>query len=352
MSYIDFYHDQDKAILSKIEKQPEFLVGHRAMSDDELKSLSPGEFADPVNRMFPISSRAETWRSIAYFNRQGPELIQKTAALSHKSAQEREQTRNLLAKAAQLWGLEDDEVEALSGFVTLGVLKKAEAEPGPGVTYGGTFVPVTPDTANTVACDFLRHAASMDRDIAKNTAGMLLKAAASASAELPADTSHKLQVQAGLGTCTAREAANAIFKVVPHIPHRAAITKVLSETRRALDKLPEGKLLLASQVSSLSAILSKAGTQYNIPHIAETLSSMRTVTPAVIEAGLNVRLDRVKLPGGVRASKAAIARNAEWLGTWLSNTHQAEAYTPDEIIDTLKKLTPVEILPLRARIGA
>jgi len=85
--FVDIYHDKSKTVLQQIMADrpdlPPFVVQHRAMTDDEIAHLSSAEFADMRNRMFPICSRAETWNSIAYFNRQP--LVEKKAVLSPES---------------------------------------------------------------------------------------------------------------------------------------------------------------------------------------------------------------------------------------------------------------------------
>jgi len=353
MDFIDFYHDPEQTIMGSIENAPPFLVGHRAMTDKELEGLSLREFADPNSRQFPIASRAETWRSIAYFNHQAQTLVAKQALLSPESAAEREKTRQLLAKAAQLWDLDDDEVVKLSEHVNLG-LHTAEAEevtPGPGITFNGQFVPVTGTTAPDTAADFLQHAPKMDRGVCRDTAGALLKAAESVGAELPLETKHELQVRAGEGTCTAGEAATILFKAVPHIPHKAEIHDTLSRLRTALDLTPPSRVLKKASVDRIAALLQKAGDHFVVPHVAESLEALRTITPAVLMSGVGAVRDTVKLPGGIRASKAKITSNASYLSTWLANTHKAEAHKPDDIVTELQKLTPVDLLPLREHIG-
>ena len=349
MDFVDFYHDQDKKIMSGIENAPPFLVNHRAMTDDELSGLVDREFADPVRRLFPIASKAETWRSIAYFNHQAETLISKRALLSPESAAEREKTRKLLVKAAKLWGLDDDETVQLSSFVNLGI-HQAEAEevdPGPGIQFRGHFVPVAKDTAGDTANEFLRHAASIDLDTRENTAGLLLKAAETVGAELPSATQHQLQAEAGIGTCTAGEAANVLFNFTPYIPHKAEVSKHMVSLRQALDRQPADTLLTSDHVDKLASTIKRLGTRYNIAHTAESLHALRTITPAFIQDGVAALKDQVTFPGGVRGSRTSIQKNADRLSTHLSNTHKAEAYQPDEIIAELQKLTPVDLLPLR-----
>lgn len=350
MDYIDYYSDPDKKIMQSVEELPPFLAGHRAMTEKELDSLGNRAFADPAHRRFPIASRAETWRSIAYFNRQP--MVHKEALLSPQSAKQRTEIRNMLAKAAQLWGLDDDEVAKLSDTVTLGVQKQAEGEEERnGFNFNGTFVEVSKDNAAEVAEDFMAHAASIDHLERIETAELVLKAAESAGAQLPPDVSSKLEAHALKGTCTARDASNAVDAILPYVPHKSASHKTLAQIRRTLDGMNADRLLLPSMVKNLGTSIASVGKKYHILKTAEVMQKLQTVTPTLIDTRLNEKRDEVNLPGGIVASRKHIASQAEWFSNWLSNHHSAEAYTPEEITDALQTLTPVELLPLRKRLG-
>jgi hypothetical protein len=348
--FVDFYKDKDKALLAEIRQEkaelPPFIVNHRAMSDEELGKLSRGSFADQASRTFPICSKAETWHSIAYFNKQ----LSKQAKLSPMSAQAREEIRETLAKAASLWGLDDEEVEKLREQVNLKVTKTAEAENC--IEFAGTAVPVrTAAEGKDAVYQFLDVAYGMPEQTRRHTALGVMKAASSVGAKIEEEDVRTLLQHAGAATCTVGDAVTVLDSIIPFIPHYAEACAPACGVRDELLKRKSGDLLDPKEVNDLVASLEGVAHKFNIKQ-ASISDSLRRITPADIEAEHAAIADVVKLPGGIMARKSAISENAMNLSDMLHNMYSVEAHRPEEIISALSKMTPREILPLRAHIGA
>ena len=348
--FVDFYKDSAKAIDQMIRQEkahlPPFMVRHRAMSDNELAGLSRGSFADPDTRTFPICSRAETWHSIAYFNRQ----VLKQAALSPMSAEARNKVRAMLTKAASLWGLDDEEVEQLKNQVNLNIVKTAEAENS--IDVGGTSIEVKDaEAGKTAACQFLDIAHGMPEGLRRRTANSVMKAASAVGTELEEDEIRALLQHAGAATCTAGDAVTVMDGIVPFIPHFAECLEPALRLRDAMASRPGGTLLQPKEVNDLVASLESIVDRYNIKK-ANISEALRRITPVDLQEEYKAMSDIVKLPGGILARKTAVAENAETLSNALHNMHGVTAYKPEAIIKALRGMTPREILPLRQYIGA
>ena len=348
--FVDFYKDSAKAIAQMIRKEkaqlPPFMVRHRAMSEDELSGLSRGSFADPDTRTFPICSRAETWHSIAYFNRQ----VLKQAALSPMSAEARNKVRAMLTKAASLWGLDDDEVEQLKNQVNLNIVKTAEAENT--ISIGGTSIEVKDaEAGKEAACQFLDVAPGMSEGLRRRTANSVMKAASAVGTELEETEIRTLLQHAGAATCTVGDAVTVMDGIVPFIPHFALCRESAGRLRDAMAARPSGSLLQPKEVNDLVASLESIVDRYNIKN-ANVSEALRRITPVDLQDEYKAMTDVVKLPGGIMARKTAVAENAETLSNTLHNMYSVTAYKPDDIIKALRGMTPREILPLRQYIGA
>ena len=352
---VDFYHDSGHSIFEQIRKDtpelPAFMVRHRAMAETELEGLSRGEFADPGSRIFPICSKAETWNSIAYFNRQRfQDQVSKTAALSPMSFEAREKIRENLAKAASMWGLDDDEVEQLSAQVNLKVPKTASAENG--VEFGGTVVPVSDAAQGAAVIDqFLSAASKLSEPVRRVTALNVLKAANAVDTVVDEGKIRELMQHAGAATCSNGDAVTVIDGVLPYVPHYAETATPLRQVRARLSGLGKADLMEPAQVNDLVDSLEAICHRYNIKN-ASVGEGLRRITPVDIDAETEAIADIVKLPGGIMARKSAIAENAMTLSAMMHNMYNVEAHRPEDIVAALGRMSPREILPLRNHIGA
>lgn len=332
----DIYHDSGKTVFSNIcqdyearkQGMPAFVVNHRAMSDTDLAKLAPSEFAAPRDRMFPICSKADTWTSIAYYN-----ALAKKAALSPASATDREEIRGMLAKAASLWGLDDDEVKQLVHDVTLAMPRKASADEAP---------------VGERAAAFSRQALQLAEPERREQATMLLRAAEAEDFE--PEMRKQLFKHAGAATCTAQDAAVFIGEILPQIPFRSEFKRPLSDMQTALLHMAASDLLDPDDVSGLVGIVEKVETTYHLKRAAS--DRLRLFGPddaAEVTRDLD---DQIRLPGGIVARKSAIEENAALIGNHLSNLCQVDAYGPEQITEALGKLSPVEVASFRPLIGA
>jgi hypothetical protein len=355
--FVDFYSDNSHLIFDQVKTEtslPPFMVKHQAMSEDALAKLGRGEFADPDSRLFPICSKAETWTSIAYFNRQRFQdpvqgQVQKQAALSPMSFEAREMIRETLAKAASMWGLDDEEVAQLSAQVNLKVPKKAETNE---VMFCGTAVPVVDaEGGRKVVEQFLSAAPRLPESLRRETALGVLKAANAVETKADEDQIRALMQHAGAATCTAEDVVTVLDGIVPYVPHYAESIDSLRQVRTGMSKMDKGTLLPPSQVNDLVASLEAIVHKYNIKN-ANVSEGLRRITTVDLNREQEAMADLVKLPGGIMARKTAIAENAMSLSNMLHSLYKVEAHRPEEIVEALGKMTPREILPLRNHIGA
>lgn len=330
--FVDFYRDSKGVIFEAIKqkyaqgsKLPPFIINHRAMTETELKALSPQEFALPEKRLFPICSKAETWKSIAYFN------ILKKAALSPASAKDRERIRQMLAKAASLWGLNDDEVEELAKNVNLSIPKEASTE-----------------TVRDAVTQFINVADAFPEPERRDIANTLLKVAE--SEPLKEEELNILLKHAGAATCVASDVTSILDEIIPQIPYRSPYYKPLVDLRNTTIHMAASDIMDPEDISNLVSTIEEIAQRYHIKtNAADKLRKFSLADAHKAIAEIN---DIVRLPGGIRAKKSAVAENAKEISIYLSNLHNVEAYTPDEIISTFNKMSPVDILPFRSLIGA
>lgn len=332
---VDFYTDPDKMVLRSIERRYESqgsalpaFVTKRAMSESEVKALAPSEFACPEKRLFPVCSRADTWRSIAYFN------VLKSAALSPASAREREGIRAMLAKAASLWGLDDAEVADLVQDVTLALPKKAESAPRP--------------VADRIAA-FDRAAPRMDDASRRAEADSILKAAAAEGEELDADARAMLLRRAGAATCTAATARRVVGRVLAELPFGSPQRDTLDKLHDSLFRMAASELLDPEDTAALVEHVERVAGHYHIKQAAA--DEMREFGADDAERILAEERDKVRLPGGIMARKSAVAENVKPIGIRLANDHGIEAYGVEDTLAALGRLAPVDLLPFRSLIG-
>jgi len=95
---IDYARDKNNAEFYKLHKMneiPSFVKEAHLMEEGQLTKLAGSQFADSVMRMFPISSKAETWLSAAYMTKQAAE-----------GEYIRPDVQNALDSACELYGLD------------------------------------------------------------------------------------------------------------------------------------------------------------------------------------------------------------------------------------------------------
>ena len=118
----DVLHDNSHALLYKIaqavdNKLPDYVLDGVPLTKEAAAEAPDALFADSRNRRFPISDRANTWLSAAYFA--------KTAGAAYESEDYQRIAKTLL-KAAKAYGITKD-VETAMGTLSEQAVKAAEA---------------------------------------------------------------------------------------------------------------------------------------------------------------------------------------------------------------------------------
>lgn len=344
----DFYHSVDNRMQADIlgrRNVPAFVVSHRAASEADLSSLKKGEFADPEHRMFPIDSKANTWLSIASFN----QSVLKTAAASPMTVKAREGIRVVLAKAASMWGLDDDEVKNLTSAVTL---TAPEAPEGFVFRKASTEYRIkTAAECEKAIGEFVSKAAKLTQEVRQETGEWLLKIASTVGASLENDNGVALCRHAGLGTCLGKTASTVTSDVLRKLPVGGEVAATVRAMRDALYHLPPDELLPIPFVRKLASSLGAVNDAHflRIPDIDARLFG---IGPAEIVQADAATADIVRLPGGMCASHTAISENAEIISNYLANRHGLDVYTPDDMIKAMNGMSSMELVPLRHLIGA
>lgn len=104
---MDVLHDPSWRQWLKIAgayKVPKYVTNHSPMEKDAAAQLDEALFADSGKRMFPISSRADTWLSAAYFNENRESV----------DAIVRDQTESNIKTAASVWNIDQDVKDVLA----------------------------------------------------------------------------------------------------------------------------------------------------------------------------------------------------------------------------------------------
>lgn len=104
---MDVLHDPSWRQWLKIAsayKVPKYITDHSPMEKDAAALLDEALFADSGKRMFPISSRADTWLSAAYFN-ENRETVDSIV---------RDQIEANIKTAAGIWNIDQDVKDVLA----------------------------------------------------------------------------------------------------------------------------------------------------------------------------------------------------------------------------------------------
>lgn len=118
----DVLNDSTHAVLYKIaqvmeDKLPSYVESGIPLDKEAAAKTTSSLFADERNRMYPITDKANTWLSAAYFA--------KTASENY-SHDEYKRIANRLIKAAEIYGISSDVTEVM-GKITDQTIKEAKA---------------------------------------------------------------------------------------------------------------------------------------------------------------------------------------------------------------------------------
>jgi hypothetical protein len=299
----DKNHAELYKLLSTVEA-PEF-VKEAALSDEEDKaSLPKTAFADSLNRLYPIHTKADTWLSAAFY---------------YKQASKRDETvEKQLEKAAQLW---DVNIEGIKNALQANMDKQA-SESAPTYVVDLAFdgksyakIPVeTPADLQKTAEYILNSSSSFPYAIRRDASRQILELMPKLQASFRADLEVSLQKTAGQGTCTV-ENAKALVK------NRASLYKTrqrdlpakLDEALTLLDKTASEMVpppMLEKLASMLDAMDRLVNLHYKYAQGKDTFNApehaLFQVTPRDIQ---DFKENAVVLSNGAVFSKQALQDN-------------------------------------------
>lgn len=351
MTRIDQYHE-GRAVIEHMKAEgllPEQLMSHTAMSEDSLEKLTGSQFADRRNRQWPVCNRNETALSLLTF-----EAMTRRASVSIETVKERDNIRGILRKAAGLFGLDEKKLAHLSKSVNLEkVFDDGPAEPAAILKLRGRTAEIrTAEDCAAAAADLTGNLPRLGEKEKREASSVVLRAASALGWQPPADVQDLLHRAAGVGTCrkdTAVEIADRVRRALPY--HAAREDTVLQALVQGLDE-QEGTVLTPETVDRVAEALDTVQNRYYLsPDRRVDLSDLREITPDMMRQASVKKADRVRLPGGLVCSRAHIEKNAELIGNTLANTVEFDGHTPDEIIDKLQRMTPLELTGCRDALG-
>ena len=249
---MDIIHDGPHAVLIQINDKyglPEYVKKAEDVFTQESADKLPDRlFADPVNRRYPISSKADTWLSAAYFA--------KTAEYDGYNPALKDFIGQTIKEAASFYGIKDD-VESIMDKIMNPPKEKTAADDDQNYGYPeGRMYPMFDETGVKLAGEYFEenrnaYPLEMRRTIARN---IMRKAA-----ELVVDIPDVVRREAGVG--------------MPRIDFMS-IQLVDRAGRAPNEKLAEAMLelnrgLLAAKMSELIPVLEKT---------AETVAEFDKIT--------------------------------------------------------------------------
>jgi hypothetical protein len=205
----DYARDKNKADfynLSLCNEIPSFVKEAHLMEEPSLYKLKGAQFADSGNRMFPINSRAETWLSAAYIQKQ-----------AHEGSTIDSSTMFRIKEACELW---DIDFESIQGDT---VVHEKTASRSISISYKDDNAVHAVTSANCgdhldkIASDIL--AGNHTHVIRRNVARQLLGAKDALGHSFDRGTQISIEKVAGYG-----------------VGHISAVTQAIAQRRCAIDK--------------------------------------------------------------------------------------------------------------------
>jgi hypothetical protein len=212
----DHVSDKSGAQLFKLDAGlplPEFVKTASVISAEDVPGLEPNCFADVYTKSFPICSKADTWLSAAFFQ---------------KNASEDMITEARLRDACDMWGIDWDSTAVKPMDKTASApdpVGQIEYKSGDKVLH--TVQYFDNDQLNKIASDILEDARKYTFEIRQGVAKQLLKHAA--EGRFTNDTVIRLQKCAGYGVGTVSAVEEAANIRRHSIPFRAEYDEIRNE---------------------------------------------------------------------------------------------------------------------------
>lgn len=239
---------------------PRFVKEAAVAEDQDFASLPFDNFGYPPDRQYPLNNRSNTWLSREYFRKDRPQFTEKLA----------EDIDRRIQKAAKFWRLDEPARVAANPYPTAycitieddAVHEKLAAD---GISKVASLQPVkkatveirTPEHYRQAAEGLFEKRAGYSYAMRSSLATGLLNAPPELHAELPEDLDEYLHKAAGLGTCTATDARDAVYGRMcvargKNEPIAESLCKIAKHLSGLDGSLPADKLHKVAQVLDLA----------------------------------------------------------------------------------------------------
>jgi hypothetical protein len=336
---------------------PRFVKEAAVAEDQDFAALPFDNFAHPAARMYPLNNRSNTWLSREYFGKDRPQYAEKLA----------EEIDRRIRKAASFWKLDEPKRLAATPYppvYTIVIEDEAVHEKlaADGISKVASLEPVrrstveirTPEHYRQAAEGLLEKRASWSYAMRSSLATGLLDAPPEMHAELPEDLDEYLHKAAGLGTCTAREARDAVYGRMcvargKNEPIAESLCKIAAHLSGLDGSLPADKLHKVAKVLDLAdhalGLHREYGKGQALPEEQLFRITERTVRKIAEEA--------VALSNGQVLSRAELRKQAAKVSEFFRSRFDEVPYSSDdEMIDVVQSLPRPDATALTSYLGS
>ena len=272
--YVHFTH-----IKNTVQELPEFVKQANIDDCSAIEDLPPIAFADPINRKFPIHTKAAAMISYLYFKSQEDKL-QKMAA---------NRIRSRFTDSGRLWGIRTEMAQADERFQPQ-VEKEASADDYALTADGQHFLPInTSENIVKSAAELIESRQNLPYDMRKEAATRIMQAAVAHGFET-LDLPDELHRMAGFGFTTKEAMLHEIkrrelYAAGMRSPIRETLNKLANSLANA-ETTPKDTVEKVAQVidtvDRTLGITSLYGTDFSFPE--DVLFSFTEKSAAHIKA--------------------------------------------------------------------
>jgi len=341
---MDFLHDTNLAELSEIANMyviPDFVKSEAVPEKTASAELPETAFAWPAEKLFPVTSKAHTWLSVAYLDKHA----------SNIGKDEKEHILDNLAVSMKFWGITTDD------FQTMMHKKASETTKGFPLHYrfcGSTHATVHVNSAeeiDKVASSLVESRTEMPWLMRADVALQALNAASSIGCDLQDSTKQSLQKTAGFCIASSKKLTqDLLYREALYANHgrEDLVEKVASLRSEYANKesiLPLEFQKIASVLDSLDRFVSLHGT-YS-PAFAAPEDIGHAVPLCTMQSAHN---DIVKLADGSQVSRRKLMDKSLSLRFALGKVASKKIEDVD-IITTLQALPAVVSQEVLKQVG-
>ena len=329
------YRDPSGIRLMKIAAStevPDYVM--KAENRTDLDSYSPDNFGHPGKRLYPLTSKAETWLSRQYF-----QLDKKAYHTGVAQAIE-----DRINKAAAFWNLEDDKPV---------IKKQASAKHTVrGIKDGDVAftIDISEPAHYKQAAEYLvNNKNKLTYELRRSMARDLYNTPQNLKCELPVSTVDYLHKAAGFGMNDKAGVIKALnTRVVHSYRTHPQISNVLVKTAQAVDKVTPTVLNKVAQIMDIADRALKLNRYYN-----NGLSTPEEALYTVLHKHAAAVVDEaVRMSTGDILSKSALLNRKEAIDKFFENYEGEVPYdSPESMVEVVSSLPRQDARELMNTVG-